>query len=39
MIGTWLTARATRKRKRKLDIERFDARAAELEKTLAEEAE
>jgi S-DNA-T family DNA segregation ATPase FtsK/SpoIIIE len=39
MLGTWWTTRSTRKRKRKLDIERFDARAVELEKTLAEEVE
>ena len=39
MVGTWWTTRSTRKRKRKLDVEKFDARSTELEKTLAEEAE
>ncbi|WP_227000592.1 FtsK/SpoIIIE domain-containing protein [Protaetiibacter intestinalis] len=39
MLGTWWTARSTRKRKRKLDIENFDARSEALEKTLAEEVE
>ncbi|WP_246139990.1 FtsK/SpoIIIE domain-containing protein [Protaetiibacter larvae] len=39
MLGTWWTTRSTRKRKRKLDIANFDARAAALETTLAAEAE
>ncbi|TPX02059.1 FHA domain-containing protein, partial [Schumannella luteola] len=39
MLGTWWTTRSTRKRKRKLDIERFDARATTLEAKLAEESE
>lgn len=34
MIGTWLTARAQRKRKHKLDVERFESRAARLEAEL-----
>lgn len=34
MLGTFLSTRATRKRKEKLDIARFDERAAHLETTL-----
>ncbi len=37
MIGTWLTTRAQRKRKHKLDVERFEARAAQLESALTAE--
>lgn len=39
MIGTWLTTRAARKRKHKLDVERFETRAARLEEELAAEVE
>ncbi|QNO38141.1 FHA domain-containing protein [Protaetiibacter sp. SSC-01] len=39
MFGTWFGTRQARKRKRKLDIERFNARAERLEATLAEERE
>ena len=39
MLGTWWATRSQRKRKKKLDIERFDARATELEQRLAEEAQ
>lgn len=37
MIGTWLTTRAQRKRKKKLDIERFETRALQLESALEAE--
>ena len=39
MLGTWWSTRAQRKRKQKLDIERFDARAEDLERKLAAEVE
>ncbi len=39
MIGTWFTTRSQRKRKLKLDIERFDARATALEERLNTERE
>ncbi len=37
MIGTWLTTRAQRKRKHKLDVQRFESRAAQLEAELETE--
>ncbi|MGL4339161.1 MAG: FtsK/SpoIIIE domain-containing protein [Rhodoglobus sp.] len=39
MIGTWLTSRAQRKRKEKLQIQQFTERAAYLDSTLAAEVE
>ena len=39
MLGTFLSTRAVRKRKEKLDIQRFDERASHLERELDEQVE
>ncbi|MCU1527424.1 MAG: hypothetical protein JWP75_1187, partial [Frondihabitans sp.] len=39
MLGTYISTRATRKRKEKLDVERFTQRAAALDAVLASERE